>query len=222
MASQFLSATQSNDRDTQTIYSTTKMSLQSHKRNLILASTSPYRKLLLDRLGIEFETRSPDIDETPRNGESANELVTRLAREKARSIATKHPDSVVIGSDQVAVCDGAIVGKAGSVTGAREQLQAFSGRAVQFLTAVCVIDASSDFLYEATVPTDVRFRALTADEIRRYVEHDNPIDCAGSFKSESLGIGLLSAMTSDDPTSIVGLPLIAVSEALRQAGFPIP
>jgi septum formation protein len=198
------------------------MRVQSHKRSLILASTSTYRKLLLDRLGLDFETRSPDVDETARNGEAAGELVTRLAREKARSVAVKHPGSIVIGSDQVAVCDGAIIGKPGDAAGARAQLRAFSGRSVQFLTAVCVIEEASDFLYEITVPTEVRFRTLTADEIRRYVEHDEPFDCAGSFKSEALGIGLLSALTSDDPTAIVGLPLIAVSDALRRAGLPVP
>lgn len=198
------------------------MQQQSHKRKLILASSSPYRKLLLERLGIPFRICSPDVDETPLNTESAGQLVARLAKNKAGSVAGQFPLAVIIGSDQVAVCGEEIVGKPLTAAAAASQLQRFSGRTVRFLTAVNVFCEDMAFEYERTVFTDVCFRNLSGEEIRRYVEWDQPLDCAGSFKSEAAGVSLLSAMKSDDPTAIVGLPLIALSEALRLTGFNLP
>ena len=198
------------------------MHQQSHKRNLILASSSSYRKLLLERLGIPFDVCVPDVDETAREKEDAARLVCRLAESKARAVADRYPSAVVIGSDQVAACDGAIVGKPGNANRAIGQLQQFSGRTVHFLTAVYILDQNMSFEFKRTVITYVCFRNLALDEIRRYVALDQPYDCAGSFKSESAGISLLSAMSSEDPTAIVGLPLIAVSDALRQAGYAVP
>jgi septum formation protein len=189
---------------------------------LILASSSPYRKELLARFGIPFETRSPAIDESARPTESPAALATRLAREKAEALSREFPGSVVIGSDQVAVHRGRVVGKPGSAERAWRQLEAFSGESVEFLTAVCVRCLESGFCREETVGTEVLFRQLTPAEIRRYVERDQPTDCAGSFKSEAAGPSLLRAMHSSDPTAIVGLPLIAVAAALREAGFDLP
>jgi septum formation protein len=198
------------------------MALQSHQTKIILASSSPYRKLLLEQLGISFDTFAPNVDETPDRGEQSPALVKRLAREKGRMVADRFPDALVIGSDQLAECDGEVVGKPGSLENAVLQLSRFSGRTVEFHTAVAVIRASSGYLFERTVITYVNFRNLEQEEIRRYVQADKPIDCAGSFKSEALGISLLNSMTSQDPTAIVGLPLIAVSEGLRTAGMNLP
>jgi septum formation protein len=198
------------------------MQQQSHKRNLILASTSPYRKILLERLGIPFQVCSPDTDETPLSGEMAARLVARLAKDKAGSVAKRFPLAVIIGSDQIAICGEDIIGKPLTAEGAASQLRRFSGRTVQFLTAVAVLCEELAFASERTVLTEICFRQLSDDEIYRYVEKDQPLDCAGSFKSEAAGISLLSAMKSDDPTAIVGLPLIAVSEALRLLGFEVP
>jgi len=198
------------------------MQQQSHKRNLILASSSPYRKILLERLGIPFQVCPPAMDETPLRGEIADRLVARLARDKAGSVARRFPLAVVIGSDQVVTCDEEIIGKPLTSDGAVAQLQRFNGRTVQFLTAVSVLCEEMAFEYERTVFTETCFRPLSDDEIYRYVKQDQPQDCAGSFKSEAAGISLLSAMRSDDPTAIVGLPLITVSEALRLLGFAVP
>ena len=175
--------------------------------------------MLLERLGIPFDIFSPAVDESPRAGEKAGDLVSRLAEDKARAAALRFPTSLIIGSDQLAICRDKIVGKPGNTANAIEQLQSFCGQTVHFLTAVAVFCDETSFHYEHTVVTDVRFRELSIDEIRRYVEMDNPIDCAGSFKSEAAGISLLQSMTSEDPTAIIGLPLITVSEALRRAGI---
>jgi len=189
---------------------------------LILASSSPYRKLLLERLGIPFAVLSPAVDETPLPGEKPARLVERLAESKAAAIAKRSPLAVVIGSDQVAVHAGQMVGKPGSTDRARLQLASFSGRQVDFLTAVSVQCLELDLRYAACVVTEVIFRELEALEIERYVALDNPVDCAGSFKSEAAGTALLRAMRSTDPTAIVGLPLISVAQALRQAGYAVP
>jgi septum formation protein len=178
--------------------------------------------MLLERLGIPFDIFAPAIDESPRPGEKVEDLVSRLAQDKARTAALRFPTSLIIGSDQLAVCKEKIVGKPGNAVNAIEQLQSFCGQTVHFLTAVSVFCSETAFHYERTVVTDVRFRKLSIDEIRRYVELDKPIDCAGSFKSEAAGISLLHSMTSEDPTAIIGLPLITVSEALRLAGFLVP
>lgn len=177
---------------------------------------------MLERLGLAFEVFAPAIDETPVNGEPATDLVARLAAAKAGAVAERFPEAVVIGSDQVAVCADRIVGKPGSADKALRQLRRFSGRDVRFITAVCVLCSETGFDYRQAVFTDVCFRHLEDGEIERYVKTDQPLNCAGSFKSESLGISLLSAMRSDDPTAIVGLPLVCISEALRQAGYDVP
>jgi septum formation protein len=198
------------------------MQPQSHVRKLILASSSPYRKLLLERLQLPFEATAPAIDESPLPGESPSALVARLAARKAAVVAARNPAAVVIGSDQVAVHRARIVGKPGTTERAREQLAAFSGDSVEFLTAVSVQCRETGQRHDRTVITEVAFRTLTADEIRRYVRLDRPLDCAGAFRSEAAGGALLRYMRSDDPSAIVGLPLIAVAAALREAGFAVP
>ena len=195
---------------------------QSHQTKIILASSSPYRKLLLGQLRFPFDTFAPNVNEIRRPGEEPADLVARLAREKGRAVADQFPDALVIGSDQLAVCDGTVLGKPGTPENAILQLGSFSGRTVEFQTAVAVMCSGSGYLFERTVITQVQFRVLQEEEIHRYVQADNPLDCAGSFKSEALGISLLDSMTSPDPTAIVGLPLIAVSQGLRGAGFDLP
>lgn len=177
---------------------------------------------MLERLGIPFEVYSPDIDETARETENAALLVSRLAKNKAAVAASQFPGAVVIGSDQVAVLNDTIVGKPGDTDAAVEQLQRFSGQTVRFLTSFHVLCSGPAFDHGRTIHTDVCFRKLSIDEIRRYIGMDRPLNCAGSFKSEAAGVSLLSAMHSEDPTAIIGLPLIAVSEALRKAGFQVP
>ncbi len=198
------------------------MHAKSQKRSLILASSSPYRKLLLERLGLPFEVQYSSVDESPQPGETPARQVKRLAAAKTDAVCECRPAAVVIGSDQLAVHEGRVLGKPGSAAGARRQLTAFSNSRVDFLTALSIRCADSGFRFEKTVTTEVRFRTLSAAEIRRYVALDHPIDCAGGFKSEACGTALLQAMRSDDPTAIVGLPLISVAEALRQAGFKVP
>jgi septum formation protein len=190
---------------------------------LILASGSSYRRDLLTRLGLEFEVVSPDVDESPRPDEDPPELVGRLARAKAAAIVKTRPDAVVIGSDQVATLAGRILGKPGSPANARSQLAECAGRSVEFLTGVCVLDGRSpraEPLLHLDI-TRVLFRPLTQAEIERYVEMENPIDCAGGFKSEGLGIALFDRIDSQDPTGLIGLPLIWLSKALVQFGFEI-
>ena len=198
------------------------MSPQSHQTKIILASSSPYRKLLLGQLRFPFDTFAPNVNEIRRPGEEPADLVARLAREKGRAVADQFPDALVIGSDKLAVCDGTVLGKPGTPENAILQLGSFSGRTVEFQTAVAVMCSGSGYLFERTVITQVQFRVLQEEEIHRYVQADNPLDCAGSFKSEALGISLLDSMVSPDPTAIVGLPLIAVSQGLRGAGFDLP
>lgn len=195
---------------------------QSSNRSLILASASPYRKMLLQRLGLTFVTQAPEIDESIAPGESGGELAMRLASEKARAIAAKFPTALVIGSDQVAVCGDRVAGKPGSAARAARQLRRFSGRDVQFISAIEVTCADTGFRSGCAVVTEVGFRELSDGEIERYVALDNPVDCAGGFKSECAGVTLLRHMTSTDPTAIIGLPLIAVSAALREAGYQLP
>jgi septum formation protein len=198
------------------------MQSEAQKKSLLLASSSPYRKMLLERLGLPFEILVPAVDESPRPGETPARLVARLAAEKAEAIADRATAAVVIGSDQVAVHNGRVIGKPGTPAKARQQLLGFSGSRVDFLTAVSVRCADRGLRFDRTVTTEVRFRALSENEIARYVAQDHPVDCAGGFKSEAAGIALLQAMRSDDPTAIIGLPLISVAEALRAAGFDIP
>jgi len=186
---------------------------------LVLGSTSRYRRELLERLRLPFDVDRPAVDETPRSGEAPAALAERLALEKAREVATRHPGAVVIGSDQVADLDGRAIGKPGTHERAVAQLRSMRGRTVVFQTAVAVVNPAAGFEALRRVPVQVRFRSLSDDEIETYLRLEEPYDCAGSAKSETLGIALLEALTSDDPTSLVGLPLIATCELLRQAGI---
>lgn len=191
--------------------------------DLVLASTSPYRRDLLARIARRFRQVAPDVDETPRRGESAQELSARLAREKSLEVAQRCPGTVVIGSDQVAELDGAIVGKPGSIERAQAQLAAASGRIVTFHTAVCVTDARNDppRVHAAADITRVQFHRLGEDVIARYVERERPLDCAGSFKAEGLGIALFERIESQDPAALIGLPLIVVCRLLGEAGVTV-
>jgi len=185
---------------------------------LILASTSPYRRELLGRLGLPFSTEAPGIDETVQSGEGPLSLVSRLAREKARAVAARHPGAWVLGSDQIALRGTDILGKPGSDEACVAQLLASSGREVIFLTAACLMRARDATRLEHVDTTRVRFRQLAEDEVRRYVALEQPLDCAGGFKSEGLGIALFESIDSHDPTALVGLPMIWVAQALRQVG----
>ena len=188
---------------------------------LILASTSTYRRELLARLRLPFDTIRPDTDETALPGEAPLALVQRLAEAKAVAVAALHPQAWVLGSDQMAELDGQALGKPGDRDAAIAQLTAMSGRAVQFRTGVCLSRAGTASR-GALDTTTVHFRVLTAGEIARYVDAELPYDCAGSFKAEGLGIALFEAIDSRDPTALVGLPLIATAELLRGAGFAVP
>lgn len=188
---------------------------------LILASSSPHRADLLKRLGIPFVQESPDIDESPLENEPPAALAARLAVEKAQVIGARHPECCVIGSDQVAVHQHRYIGKPGSIDNAIACLAAFSGQTVQFLTSVAVLRGVEE-IGHAVVETRVSFRELQRDEIVRYVKAEMPLDCAGSFKAESLGPSLFESVFSQDPTSIIGLPLIETSRLLRLAGFQLP
>jgi septum formation protein len=189
---------------------------------LILASTSAYRRALLGRLGIEFACVSPATDETPLAGETPPDLACRLARLKAESVAAGRPDAVVVGSDQVALLGEQVLGKPGTAERCIEQLRQSSGREVLFLTAVHVIGPQGARVESHVDRTAVRFRALEDAELERYVSADSPLDCAGGFKAESLGISLFERIRSDDPTGLTGLPLIWLCGALRRAGIQVP
>lgn len=187
---------------------------------LILASGSPYRAELLSRLGIPFERWSPDVDETARPGEPCPGTARRLARAKAQAALARFPGAWIIGSDQVADLAGQPIGKPGHREAAREQLRSMRGRTVVFHTALCLL--ADGQAREALVPTEVVFRDLADDEIERYLDREPAFDCAGSAKSEGLGIALLERLTGDDPTALVGLPLVALSSMLREAGVRLP
>ncbi len=188
---------------------------------LILASSSPYRRALLERLGLPFEALSPDIDETPHPDEAAEALVLRLAAAKAAKIAAARPNAIIIASDQAAVANGpeggAILGKPGHGAGAIAQLTRLSGRWARFLTSLCVREPNGDQQLETEI-TQVHFRTLSNAEIVRYVARDAPLDCAGSFRSEGLGIALFKRIEGEDPNALIGLPLIRLCRMLRQAG----
>jgi septum formation protein len=190
--------------------------------SLVLASSSRYRRELLARLGIAFETWSPEIDESALAGESPRDSATRLAHAKAAAALARWPAAIVIGSDQVAEVDGAPIGKPGTLDNARRQLRQLSGRAVAFHTALCVLNGASGRRHERLVTTDVAFRVLSDGDIERYLAREPALDCAGSAKSEGLGIALLSRLSGDDPSALVGLPLIALAGILRTEGLEIP
>jgi septum formation protein len=186
---------------------------------LILGSTSRYRRELLQRLRLPFEVHSPEVDETPHEGEAPAVLASRLALAKARAVAERFPDAVVIGSDQVADLEGRPIGKPGTHAKAVQQLRDMRGKAVVFQTAVAVVCRAKGHEAQALVPVAVRFRDYSDGEIERYLLAEQPYDCAGSAKSEALGIAMLTAIESSDPTALVGLPLIKTCELLRAAGI---
>ena len=186
-------------------------------RPLILASSSRYRRELLERFRLSFFAISPDVDESPQAGETPRDLALRLSLAKARAVMARHPDSIVIGSDQAASLHDLPLGKPGNVQAARDQLHALSGQTVVFHTALTVL--SPDSAETVEVPTTCVFRTLTDAAIERYIAIDNPLDTAGSAKAESLGIALMHSMRSDDPTAIIGLPLIALTRLLAAVGL---
>ncbi|WJM85742.1 nucleoside triphosphate pyrophosphatase [Dickeya chrysanthemi] len=185
---------------------------------IVLASTSIYRKALLEKLGLPFVCAAPDIDETPHDGENAVSLVRRLAISKARALANRYPNHLIIGSDQVCVLEGAITGKPHTPENAIRQLQQASGQCITFYTGLALFNSSTAHLQSVVEPFDVYFRTLSTREIERYVDIEQPLDCAGSFKSEGLGITLFDRLSGRDPNTLIGLPLITLLELLREEG----
>jgi len=195
--------------------------LTSSGRTLILGSTSRYRKELLSRLQIPFETAAPDVDETPHINESPKDLALRLALAKARAVALKNPEAIVIGSDQVADLEGAPLGKPGNHANATLQLQRMRGKTVIFQTALSVVCIATGYQRTDLAEVKVKFRDLSDAEIESYLRAEEPYDCAGSAKSEGLGIVLLDSIENDDPTALIGLPLIRTCQMLREAGVKL-
>ncbi len=193
---------------------------------LILASTSPYKKMLLERLGLEFTCRNPEVDETPLAGESPKDLALRLAEQKATAVANQIPGAWVIGADQVEELDGQILGKPGNHQRAVEQLKTQSGRSMHFHCGICLAQCSigeAEIIKQVRLnTTEVQFRHLNSQQIERYLLADKPYDCAGSFKGEALGISLFSAVYSNDPSSLIGLPLIDLCTMLGDWGLEVP
>jgi len=188
---------------------------------LVLASTSPYRKALLEKLFLQFETTSPDIDESVLAGESPEQLVARLAEAKAKANAEQFNQALMIGSDQVAVVDGKIVGKPGDHATAKAQLKRAIGKRVTFLTGLCVYNTVSQRSQVEVVPFSVVFRQLTDAQIENYLQREQPYNCAGSFKSEGLGIALFERLEGDDPNTLIGLPLIRLIRMLENEGYSV-
>lgn len=188
---------------------------------IVLASTSPYRKELLQRLGLPFETAAPDLDETRLADEPPQALVARLAEEKAKAVARNYSDSLIIGSDQVAVLDNEVLGKPGNHDKAVLQLSKASGKAVTFYTGLCLYNTTSNHLQVDVVPFNVFFRKLSQNQIENYLNAEQPYDCAGSFKSEGLGVALFERMEGEDPSALIGLPLIRLCRMLEQEGITI-
>ena len=189
---------------------------------LVLASTSPFRAELLLRLALPFDTFAPDIDETPEPGESPEAMVRRLTAAKADAARPHYPAHLVIASDQCAVCDGKIIGKPGNHENAVAQLSSFAGKEVRFLTGVALLNTETGNLQLDIVPFGVTFRDLGAEEIERYLRKEQPYNCAGSFKSEGLGITLFEKISGDDPSALIGLPLIRLAAFLREEGVALP
>ena len=188
---------------------------------LVLGSTSPYRSALLERLGLAFETSAPGIDERPRDGETAPDLAQRLAREKAEQVARQidRADAVVVAADQTAALDKTTLAKPGDFAAALEQPQACQGRSVQFFTATTVLDCSSGTMWHDVDTTEVRFRNRSTEQLSLYLEREQPYDCAGGFKIEGLGIALFEAIETRDPTALIGLPLIWLTDVLAELGL---
>lgn len=190
-------------------------------QKIILASTSPYRRELLSRLGLPFEVANPETDESPLPNETPEALSLRLSEAKARAVAELHPNALIIGSDQVATVDGKIYGKPGDHHRAVAQLRELSGKTVNFFTGLCLFNTQTGSADVRGIPTLVTFRQLSDDEIENYLRREPAYNCAGSAKSEGLGIALLSSMRGDDPNALVGLPLIALCDMLRQQGVTV-
>ncbi|MEB6632066.1 Maf family protein [Kluyvera cryocrescens] len=186
---------------------------------LILASTSPYRKMLLDKLGLPFECAAPNVDELALPGETPRSLVLRLAQAKAQALAARYPNHLIIGSDQVCVLDGEITGKPHTEENARLQLKKASGNVVTFYTGLALYNSANGQLQTECEPFDVHFRHLSEQEINVYIRKESPLNCAGSFKSEGLGIALFDRLEGRDPNTLVGLPLIALCKMLRREDF---
>jgi septum formation protein len=189
---------------------------------ILLASASRYRQGLLDRFLNDYETVTPGVDEKPRDGESPRDLAARLARSKAEAVSSTNPDALIIGADQIAVLEGRVLGKPGDHQRAVEQLLAAAGQSVQFLTAVCVLDPGTRRRYEHVDKTTVRFRQFDRRLADTYLHHDKPYDCAGSFKIEGAGFVLFESVITDDPTALIGLPMIWLAGTLRELGYLLP
>jgi len=196
--------------------------LSTPSHSIILGSTSRYRRELLARLQIPFDAVPPEVDETPLPDESPRALAQRLALAKAQAVTARHPDAIGIGSDQVADLNGVALGKPGTHERAAAQLARMSGQRVIFQTAIAVVCRATGYLGQDLAAIEVQFRVLAADEIERYLRAEQPYDCAGSAKSEGLGIALTEAIVSDDPTALIGLPLIRTARLLRAAGVLLP
>lgn len=190
--------------------------------SLVLASTSSYRRQLLERLGIAFAQSRPDVDETPLAEEPPTATAERLALAKARAVAGRHPGALIIGSDQVAYREQRRFDKPGTIENAIAQLRQMSGQSIFFHTALCLLDSRDGSHQLEAIQVEAKFRTLDEEEIARYVAREQPLDCAGSAKSEGLGIALLEYMRGDDPTALIGLPLIALSRMLRKHGLQVP
>lgn len=188
---------------------------------LILASTSPFRAAILEKLGLPFITEAPEVDESPQKGETPEQLVQRLALEKARAVAARFEEGLVIGSDQVAVIDGKILGKPGNHENALKQLQAASGKTVTFYTGLSLFNCQTGQAQSETVPFRVVFRRLTTEQIENYLHAEQPYNCAGSFKSEALGICLFDRLEGEDPNTLIGLPLIRLVRMLETEGVRV-
>lgn len=188
---------------------------------LVLASSSPYRRQLLERLELAFEHSAPNIDERPKPDENPAQTAERLAINKARALASRYPEHLIIGSDQTAVCDNRLYGKPGNAETAITQLTSLSGNTAVFHTGVCVLNSATNTVLSAVVSTTVVFRPLEPGTINHYIEREKPFDCAGSFKAEGLGIALFDAIHSDDPTALTGLPLIRLRQLLEQSGCQV-
>ena len=188
---------------------------------LILASTSKYRRELLERLQLPFQTARPDVDESPLPGETAEAIAIRLSEAKAKAVAVQHPEALIIGSDQVATVDGRILGKPGTHDKAVEQLRFLSGRTVTFLTGICLHNSKTGTSSNRIVPCRVGFRHLDEQTIERYLRKEQPYDCAASAKAEALGIALLTGIHGEDPNALIGLPLIALVDLLQEQGVSV-
>jgi MAF protein len=194
----------------------------NHQHNLVLGSTSPFRKTLLEKLGIPFTSASPNINEVALANENAQQLVTRLAEEKTNAVATTHPNALIIGSDQVATIDGSIIGKPGNRAKAIEQLMQASGKKVTFYTGLSLYNSRTEQRQLCCEQFHVHFRSLELGQIERYLDIEQPYNCAGSFKSEGLGIALFRKLEGDDPNSLIGLPLIRLIDMLANEGVSVP